>query len=172
MKPALILAAAALALSTPALAAKPKAVPIKAAATPAAPAISTAAERAFLAKTAKSPGVTTLPGLAYAVVTSGPADGAHPRGPDEITVRYKGSLSDGSEFDSSAEGPDGTATFPLNRLIPGWQAALKLMRPGDRWKIYIPAYMAYGPSAKPKIPADSPLVFEIELVSFTPPTPK
>ncbi|CAN5147493.1 hypothetical protein BH09PSE2_BH09PSE2_01510 [soil metagenome] len=166
MKSALLLAAALL-LSTPAAAAAPKA-----AAPPATPPISTAAERAFLAQTAKAPGVTSLPGIAFSVVTSGPADGAHPRGPDEITVRYKGSLSDGSVFDSSAEGPDGTATFPLNRLIPGWQAALKLMRPGDRWKIYIPAYMAYGPSAKPKIPADSPLVFEIELVSFTPPTPQ
>lgn len=127
---------------------------------------STPAEHAFFAKTAKTPGITALPGLEYEVIASGPADGAHPKGGDQLSAHYKGMLMDGSVFDQS-EG-DATIDFQLRQVIPGWQVALKLMRPGDKWRIYIPAYLAYGASTKPKIPADSPLIFEVELVSVTP----
>ncbi len=143
------------------------ATPAKAAASPAAVSTaSTPAERAFMAKTAKAPGVIALPGLAYEVLTSGPATGAHPGPGDQLSAKYKGMLMDGTVFDQT-EG-DATIDFALRQVIPGWQVAMKMMRPGDKWRIYIPAYLAYGPNAKPKIPADSPLVFEVELVSVTP----
>jgi peptidylprolyl isomerase/FKBP-type peptidyl-prolyl cis-trans isomerase FklB len=129
---------------------------------PAAPAASTAAERAYFAKNAKATGVIALPGLQYQILESGPADGESPSGSDEITARYTGTLMDGTVFDSSG---DRTISFTLRQVIPGWQVAMKLMRPGDKWKLFIPAYLAYGPAAKPKIPADSPLIFEVELVS-------
>lgn len=133
-------------------------------------AASTAAERAYFAKNAKAAGVTPLPGLQVQVLSSGPADGAHPKSGEEITVRYKGSLMSGEVFDQTAG--DSTTSFILRQVIPGWQVALKLMRPGDKWRIFIPAYMAYGPAVKPEIPADSPLIFEVELVSIAAPAPK
>ena len=147
------------------LAAAPVAAPASSAA-----AASTAAERAYFAKNAKAAGVSALPGLQVQVMAAGPVDGAHPKSGEEITVRYKGSLMDGTVFDQTAG--DSTTSFILRQVIPGWQVALKLMRPGDKWRIFIPAYMAYGPSAKPEIPADSPLIFEVELVSIAAPTPK
>ena len=130
-------------------------------------AASTAPERAYFAKNTRAAGVVALPGLQVQVLTSGPADGAHPKSGEQITVRYKGSLMDGSVFDQTAG--DATTSFILRQVIPGWQVALKLMRPGDKWRIFIPAYMAYGPSVKPEIPADSPLIFEVELVSIAAP---
>lgn len=147
---------AALALAAPAKAAP--AAPMSTASTP--------AERTFLAKTARAPGVIALPGLSYEVLKAGPADGPHPGPGDQLSAKYKGMLADGAVFDQT-EG-DATIDFALRQVIPGWQVAMKLMRPGDKWRIYIPAYMAYGPAAKPKIPADSPLVFEVELISVTP----
>ena len=152
-------------LAAMALAAAPAKAP-PAAAAPVSTA-STAAEKAFFAKAAKTAGVVSLPGLQYEVLTAGPADGRHPTGGDQLSARYKGMLMDGTVFDQS-EG-DATIDFQLRQVIPGWQVAMKLMRPGDKWRIYVPAYMAYGPAAKPKIPADSPLIFEVELVSVTPP---
>lgn len=152
-----------------ALAAAPAPAKAAAAATPVSTA-STPAERAFFAKTARTAGVVALPGLHYEVLTAGPAGGRSPGPSDQLSAHYKGMLMDGTVFDQT-EG-DATIDFALRQVIPGWQVALKLMRPGDKWRIYIPAYMAYGPSAKPKIPADSPLVFEVELVSVTPPEPR
>ena len=133
-------------------------------------AASTPAERAYFAKNAKAAGVLALPGLEVQVLASGPVDGAHPKSGEEITVRYKGSLMDGTVFDQTAG--DATTSFILRQVIPGWQVALKLMRPGDKWRIFIPAYMAYGSSAKPEIPADSPLIFDVELVSIAAPGPR
>ena len=171
----MILAALALAAApapAPARAAPAKAPVKAAAAAPAAPmsTASTPAERAFFAKTAKTPGVIALPGLAYEVMKSGPTDGRTPGRGDQLSARYKGMLMDGTVFDETTG--DATIDFQLGQVIPGWQVAMKLMRPGDKWRIYIPAYLAYGPAAKPKIPADSPLVFEVELVSLTPPEPR
>ena len=131
-------------------------------------AASTAVERAFMAKNAKTPGVVTLPGIQVQVISSGPADGAHPKSSDHITARYRGTLIDGAAFDEAPGGGMNTIDFQLRQVIPGWQAAMKLMRPGDHWKLFIPAYLAYGPAAKPEIPADSTLVFDVELVSLTP----
>ena len=115
-----------------------------------------------------APGVAILQGIKYKVLKSGPTIGVHPRRSDDIAVRYEGRLTDGSVFDSSKSDKNGVSTFPLGRLIPGWIAAVQLMRPGDEWVIYIPAYMAYGEKGAGPIPANSDLVFRIELVSVIP----
>jgi FKBP-type peptidyl-prolyl cis-trans isomerase len=162
MKP-ILAATAALVLLAGAAHAQPKAAALPP---------STAAEKAFFAKNAKAPGVVALPGLQYEVLKSGPAEGAHPKGSDEITVRYRGAFTDGKVFDTSPDDGAGTSSFVLNRLIPGWGAALRLMRPGDVWKLYLPAYLAYGPPGKGEIPPGATLVFQIELVSAAPPAPQ
>ena len=115
-----------------------------------------------------APGVVALGGLRYKVLKSGAATGAHPRRSDEIVVRYEGRLTNGKVFDSSAGDKSGTATFPLGKLIPGWVAALQLMRPGDEWLIHIPSYLAYGEKGVGPIPAKADLVFKVELVSIKP----
>lgn len=112
----------------------------------------------------------TLPGIRYEVLKSGPITGAHPRRVDDIVVRYEGRLTNGKLFDSSAGDPSGTATFPLGKLIPGWIAALQLMRPGDEWMIYLPAYMAYGDKGADPIPPGSDLAFKVELISIKSPS--
>ena len=111
----------------------------------------------------------SLPGVRYEVLKSGAANGAHPRRADEIVVRYEGRLTNGQLFDSSASEASGTATFPLGKLIPGWVAVLQLMRPGDEWRIYLPAYMAYGEKGAGPIPPNSDLIFKVELVSIKSP---
>ena len=118
-------------------------------------------------------GKVTLPPLSYTVDRSGPAGGAHPRRSDTILVNYTLTLLDGTVVDSSAERGQ-PASFPLNRLIPAWQVLVQLMRPGDAWTFYVPPEYAYGPVARDKLPADSFLVFKVELVSSmaTPSEPK
>lgn len=111
----------------------------------------------------------SLPGLRYEVLKSGPATGAHPRRADEIVVRYEGRLTNGQVFDSSSSEAGGAATFPLGKLIPGWVAVLQLMRPGDEWRIFLPAYMAYGEKGAGPIPPNSDLIFKVELVSIKSP---
>jgi len=118
--------------------------------------------------TVGAPGVVSLAGLRYKVLKSGAATGVHPRRSDEIVVRYEGRLTSGKVFDSSTSDKSGTATFPLGKLIPGWVAALQLMRPGDEWLIHIPAYLAYGEKGVGPIPANADLIFKVELVSIKP----
>ena len=129
----------------------------------------TAAEQAFLAGNAKADGVVVLPGLQYKIVRSGPADGPHPRRADDITVHYVGKFPDGKTFSTTPDNGAGTEVFPLQKLIPGWIAALQLMRPGDVWMLYVPSYLGYGAAGKSYIPPDSTLVFQVELVSVAPP---
>ncbi|MDP9104243.1 MAG: FKBP-type peptidyl-prolyl cis-trans isomerase [Pseudomonadota bacterium] len=154
-----------LALAGSALAAPAK-VPVKAGLAADTP---LAKEKAFFAKTDKEPGVTVMPGLAWKVLKSGPADGAHPGRSDTVTVHYVGKLADGTQFDASGGDGTGEASFKVSGVIAGFAAALKLMRPGDQWRVYIPAYLAYGDQVKPTIPAGSTLVFDIELLSIAPP---
>jgi peptidylprolyl isomerase/FKBP-type peptidyl-prolyl cis-trans isomerase FklB len=131
-------------------------------------AVDTGANDAFLAKNAKAPGVVTLPdGLQYRVVTSGPADGPHPKISDEVKVNYEGKLLSGEVFDSSfARGAP--AAFPLQGLIPGWVEALQLMRPGDEWILWTPPALGYGDETKGPIPANSVLQFRIQLLGVLP----
>ncbi len=117
----------------------------------------------YLASNAEKEGVkTTESGLQYEVLQSG--DGATPAATDTVSVHYHGTLIDGTVFDSSVERGD-PATFPVDRVISGWTEALQLMQVGDKWRLHIPANLAYGAqSPSPKIPANSALVFEVELL--------
>ncbi len=115
----------------------------------------------------------TLPGLSYEVLKSGPASGISPTRADTITVRYVGHLADGNVFNASADAGLGAATFPLMALIPGWVAALQMMKPGDKWRLTLPPYLGYGHRGKPEhgVPPDATLIFEVELVSIAPASP-
>lgn len=120
----------------------------------------------WLAEHGKLEGVkTTDSGLQYEVLASGAADGRNPVDSDSVEVRYKGTLIDGTEFDSTKG--DDAATFGVTGVIKGWTEALKLMKPGDKWKLTIPPAIAYGEAGSPpKIPANSILQFEVELVKI------
>lgn len=126
--------------------------------------------KAFLDKNAKEPGVKVLPsGLQYRIVRSGPATGLRPQETDEVKVHYEGKLLDGRVIDSSYE-RGAPAAMPLRALIPGWIEALKLMRPGDEWTLYLPPDLAYGEegAGNGEIPPGSVLIFRIELIDVLP----
>jgi FKBP-type peptidyl-prolyl cis-trans isomerase len=125
---------------------------------------------AFLAANKNNPGVQTLPdGLQYQVITNG--TGALPAASDVVTVNYRGTLVDGTEFDSSYKRGQ-PATFPVGGVIPGWTEALKMMKVGSKWKLFIPAELAYGERGQRGIPPNSALIFEVELLGTkTPPAP-
>lgn len=163
MKRTLILVAAALSLA----ACQPNgAAKDPAAAAAAAP--PSEASKAFMAKIAKEPGVKVLAsGLAYKVVRSGPETGLKPQLTDEVKVHYEGKLENGTVFDSSYERGQ-PAAMPLKALIPGWQEALQLMRPGDEWTLYVPSNLGYGEEGQGQIPPGAPLIFKIELIDVLP----
>jgi FKBP-type peptidyl-prolyl cis-trans isomerase FklB len=125
----------------------------------------TNAAKEFLAKNSKVKGVvTTASGLQYKVLDAGDKK-APPIGPaDSVTVNYRGRLINGTEFDSSYTGGV-PATFPVNGVIKGWQEALVLMKPGAKWQLFIPPELAYGARGQPKIPANSLLIFEVNVIS-------
>jgi peptidylprolyl isomerase/FKBP-type peptidyl-prolyl cis-trans isomerase FklB len=126
------------------------------------------AGKAFLVKNAAEPGVKTLPsGLQYVVVRSGAADGVRPLPGDQIKVHYEGKLLSGEVFDSSYD-RGVPAVMPLDGLIPGWVEALQLMRPGDEWRIFVPADLGYGDQGGGPIPPGATLVFRIELIGVLP----
>jgi FKBP-type peptidyl-prolyl cis-trans isomerase FklB len=122
------------------------------------------ASHEFLADNAEQEGVTTLPsGLQYKEISSG--EGKSPAAEDKVTVHYTGKLINGSVFDSSHD-RNQPATFQVNKVIPGWTEALQLMQEGDKWELFIPPELAYGEKgAGRKIPANSALIFEVELIS-------
>lgn len=110
--------------------------------------------------------VTTASGLRYKVLRSGPANVMPPTRLDSVTVNYRGTLKDGTVFDSSYDRGI-PATFGVSQVIPGWTEALQLMRPGDKYLLYIPSNLAYGGRAMgDKIPAFSDLIFEVELLQI------
>ena len=115
--------------------------------------------------TAKKEGViTTDSGLQYKILTTG--DGKQPKDSDTVTTHYKGTLIDGREFDSSYK-RDKPASFPVKGVIKGWTEALQLMHVGDKWQLFIPSDLAYGPTKRSElIGANSTLVFEIELLGI------
>jgi FKBP-type peptidyl-prolyl cis-trans isomerase len=123
------------------------------------------AAKDFLARNAADKGVHTTPsGLQYKVLAAGDPKAAAPTLADQVTVNYRGTLLDGSEFDSTyARGQP--ATFALGGMIKGWSEALTLMKPGAKWKLFIPPELAYGTAARPEIPGGSVLIFEVQLIS-------
>jgi FKBP-type peptidyl-prolyl cis-trans isomerase FklB len=127
-----------------------------------------AAAKDFLARNGHEKGVTTTAsGLQYKVIAPGDRKAAAIAPSDQVTVQYRGKLLDGSEFDSSYS--RGTpASFPVNGVIPGWQEALVLMKPGAKWQLFVPPELAYGANPKPGIPGGSLLIFDVELVSVKP----
>ncbi len=119
---------------------------------------------AFLAENKTKPGViTTASGLQYIVEREG--SGESPGPTDIVSVHYRGTLIDGTEFDASKGKP---VEFPVNGVIPGWVEALQLMKPGGKYKLFIPSELAYGLNPPPgsSIKPNDVLIFDVELVSF------
>jgi len=121
----------------------------------------------FLADNAKKGGVISLPGIQYEVLQRG--TGAQPTKRDCVTVNYKGSLIDAKVFDKTEPGKP--AVFPAGRLIAGWVEALQMMHVGDKWRLVIPAGLAYGKEGAGQglIPPNQTLLFEVELLKVSAP---
>jgi FKBP-type peptidyl-prolyl cis-trans isomerase FklB len=118
----------------------------------------------FLTENGARDGVVTLPsGLQYEILND--AEGPKPRASDQVTTHYRGTLIDGTVFDSSYDRGQ-PATFPLNGVIAGWTEALQLMSPGAKWRLFIPPDLAYGERAQGPIPANSTLIFDVELLEI------
>ena len=116
----------------------------------------------FLASNKSKEGVqTTESGLQYKVIKTG--NGEKPADNSRVKVNYKGSLIDGTEFDSSKDKP---VTMSIRNVIKGWQEALKMMPVGSKWELYIPQELAYGARQQSKIKPFSTLIFEVELVGI------
>jgi FKBP-type peptidyl-prolyl cis-trans isomerase FklB len=120
---------------------------------------------AFLAENKKKEGVVTLAsGLQYKILKEG--DGQTPKATDTVTVNYRGTFIDGTEFDSSYK-RNQPATFQVNGVIPGWTEALQLMKAGSKWQLYIPAGLAYGEQGAGRvIGPNATLIFDVELLSI------
>ena len=122
----------------------------------------------FLEENKKKPGIkTTASGLQYKVVKEG--TGAQPKPTDMVTVNYRGTLIDGTEFDSSYKRGQ-PATFPVNGVIKGWTEGLQLMKVGSKYQLFVPANLAYGErSVSPELGPNATLIFEVELLDAKPP---
>jgi len=119
----------------------------------------------FLVENQKKEGIKTLPsGLQYKVLTEG--SGKMPKAEDTVTVNYKGTLIDGTEFDSSYKRGQ-PATFQVKGVIRGWTEALQLMKEGSKWQLFIPSELAYGErGAGRDIGPNATLIFEVELLTI------
>jgi len=118
--------------------------------------------KAFLAQNKTKPNIkTTASGLQYEVLTEGA--GVAPLATDKVTVNYKGTLLDGTQFDSSYDRGQPTS-FGLNQVIPGWTEGLQLMKPGAKYRFWIPYNLAYGSRDAGQIKPYSTLIFEVELI--------
>lgn len=124
------------------------------------------AGEAFLAENAEKEGVqTTESGLQYEVIEEG--EGDKPAAEDSVRVHYTGELISGEVFDSSRERGE-PVTFKLEQVIPGWTEGLQLMPEGSRYKLYIPADLAYGPGGNQRIGPNETLIFDVELLEVNP----
>jgi FKBP-type peptidyl-prolyl cis-trans isomerase len=122
--------------------------------------------QAFLEENKTKEGVVVLPsGLQYMVVEKG--EGDPPAATSKVKVHYRGTLLDGTQFDSSYDRGE-PAEFGVNQVIPGWQEALQLMSPGAKLKLFIPPNLAYGENGNARIPANSLLLFDVELLEILP----
>ncbi|MDO4224144.1 MAG: FKBP-type peptidyl-prolyl cis-trans isomerase [Acinetobacter sp.] len=134
----------------------------EAAPTSAVAAVSAEEAKKFFAENAKKEGVkTTASGLQYKIVKEG--TGKQPTATSKVTVHYEGKLLNGQVFDSSIQRGE-PVTFPLNQVIKGWTEGLSLVKEGSTVELYIPAELAYGSQERPGIPANSPLVFQVQLL--------
>jgi FKBP-type peptidyl-prolyl cis-trans isomerase FklB len=125
---------------------------------------------AFLAENKNKPGVFTLTnGLQYKVIKDGSGEVAKPT--DVVTVEYRGTFIDGSEFDSSAKAGKPFTTRVAGGVIQGWTEALMRMKAGSKWQLFIPPSLAYGDRGTGPIPPNTTLLFDVELVSIQPPPP-
>ena len=124
---------------------------------------------AFLAANKTKEGVITLPsGLQYKILQEG--TGPKPAAGDMVTVNYRGTLLNGTEFDSSYNRGQ-PAIFGVSQVVKGWSEALQLMPVGSKWQLFIPPELAYGPPGSRGIAPNSTLIFEVELLSFQPRSP-
>ncbi|PYJ08055.1 MAG: peptidylprolyl isomerase [Verrucomicrobia bacterium] len=135
---------------------------------------------AFLAENKKKPGVQTksvtlkdgtTAEMQYKVITEGA--GATPKSNDTVSVNYRGTLTNGKEFDNSAKRGGKPAKFPVKGVVPGWTEALQMMKVGSKWELYLPSALAYADRGfPPDIEPGAALIFEMELVGTeTPPPP-
>jgi len=116
----------------------------------------------FLAENANKEGVVvTASGLQYEIIETG--SGKTPGATDTVVTHYAGTFLDGSEFDSSIKRGE-PLSFPVNGVIAGWTEALMLMQEGDKWRLFVPSDLAYGPSGVGPIPPNSTLIFEVQLI--------
>src|SRR5258706_3764182 len=123
----------------------------------------------FLAKNSTAAGITsTASGLQYQVFDAGNAKAASPTLTDRVTVNYRGRLIDGTEFDNSDKHAQ-AATFGLNGIIKGWGEGIQLMKPGAKWRLFVPPELGYDLNAPPGIPPGSLLIFDVELLKVEPP---
>jgi len=123
--------------------------------------------QAFMKGNARAEGVKTLPsGVQYKVVRSGPATGVSPDTNDLVRVHYEGTLTDGTVFDSSYQ-RGVPAVFTVNEVVPGWIEILQHMKIGDEWIVYLPPEAGYGDQTRGPIPANSVLVFRMELLDLS-----
>ena len=120
--------------------------------------------QAFLAENAKKEGVVTLDsGLQYRVIQAG--EDKSPQATSSVTVNYRGTLIDGTEFDSSFD-KGKPANYQVKKVIKGWREALLLMKEGDKWELYIPPELGYGKRGlRERIPPNSALIYEVELIA-------
>ncbi len=125
-----------------------------------------AAAEAFLTENAAKEGVVTTPsGLQYKILASGPADGMSPTPGQWVCVHYRGTFTNGEEFDSSYS-RNQAASFPSDGVIQGWVEALSMMKPGDAWQLTLHPDLAYGSQGRPSIPPNSVLLFDVELIAL------
>jgi len=122
--------------------------------------------KAFLDKIAKQPGIKKLPsGIYYKLLSPEHPKAAKPLVTDQVTVNYEGKLINGQVFDSSFQRGE-PVTFPLQQLVPAWQIAIPEMHIGEIWEIYVPSELGYGAVDQGPIPANSTLVFKIQLIDI------
>ena len=108
--------------------------------------------------------------LQYKILKLGAASGSSPKKTDTVTVRYRGTLIDGTVFDifDPTMKHGDAAVFKMSDVIPGWDAALEMMKPGDKWQLFVPPSLAYADYGPPEIGMYTTLIYELELVSFAP----